>query len=46
MLEVAWTNAEAENFAAQAFKIALETDNWLIVNRGVAPTSREACIKR
>jgi hypothetical protein len=30
MLEVAWTSAEAENLAAQAFKIALETDGWLI----------------
>ena len=30
MLEVAWTNAEAENFAAQAFQIAVETDDWLI----------------
>jgi len=29
MLEVAWTSAEAENLAAQAFKIALETDHWL-----------------
>jgi hypothetical protein len=30
MLEVAWTSAEAESFAAQAFKTALETDHWLI----------------
>ena len=30
MLEVAWTSAEAEEFAAQAFKIALQTDGWLI----------------
>jgi len=30
MLEVAWTTAEAEDFAAQAFKVALETDDWLI----------------
>jgi hypothetical protein len=30
MLEVAWSSAEAENFAAQAFKIALETEGWLI----------------
>ena len=30
MLEVAWTNAEAESLAAQTFKIALETDNLLI----------------
>jgi hypothetical protein len=30
MLDVAWTNAEAESLAAQAFKIALEKDNWLI----------------
>jgi len=30
MLEVAWTNAEAENLAAQAFKIALEADDLLV----------------
>jgi hypothetical protein len=30
MLEVAWTGAEAEDLAAQAFKIALQTDHWLI----------------
>jgi hypothetical protein len=30
MLEVAWTSAEAENLAAQAFKIALEADHLLI----------------
>jgi hypothetical protein len=30
MLEVAWTSAEAEDFAAQAFKIALETDHLLL----------------
>jgi hypothetical protein len=30
MLEVAWTSAEAEEFAAQAFEIALETDGWLV----------------
>jgi hypothetical protein len=30
MLEVEWSSADAENLAAQAFKIALETDNWLI----------------
>ena len=30
MLEVAWTSAEAETFAAQAFKIALEADHLLI----------------
>src|ERR1035437_3489894 len=30
MLEVAWTSAEAENLAAPASKIALETDGWLI----------------
>lgn len=30
MLEVAWTSAEAENLAAQAFKIALEAEDLLI----------------
>ena len=30
MLEVAWSSADAENMAAQAFKIALESDNLLI----------------
>jgi hypothetical protein len=30
MLEVAWTSAEAEDMAAQAFKIALEADDLLI----------------
>jgi hypothetical protein len=30
MLEVAWTSAEAESMAAQAFKIALEADDLLI----------------
>jgi hypothetical protein len=30
MLEVAWTSVEAEEFAAKAFKIALETDDLLI----------------
>jgi hypothetical protein len=30
MLEVAFTSAEAENLAAQAFRVALETNDWLI----------------
>jgi hypothetical protein len=30
MLEVAWTSAGAEEFAARAFKNALETDDWLV----------------
>ena len=30
MLEVAWTSAEAEDMAAQAFKIALEAADLLI----------------
>jgi hypothetical protein len=30
MLEGAWTSAEAEDMAAQAFKIAVETDGLLI----------------
>jgi hypothetical protein len=30
MLEVAWTSVDAEALAAQAFKIALETDNLLV----------------
>jgi hypothetical protein len=30
MLEGAWTSAEAEDVAAQAFKIAVETDGLLI----------------
>jgi hypothetical protein len=30
MLEVAWTGAEAEDFAARAFKIALEADGLLV----------------
>jgi hypothetical protein len=30
MLDVAWTSAEAEDMAAQAFKIALEADDLLI----------------
>jgi hypothetical protein len=30
MLELASTSAEAENLAAQAFRVALETNGWLI----------------
>ncbi len=30
MLEVAWTSAEAEELAAQAFKSALEADDLLV----------------
>ena len=30
MLEVAWMSEDSENLAARAFKIALETDNFLI----------------
>jgi hypothetical protein len=30
MLELASTSAEAENLAAQAFRAALETNDWLI----------------
>lgn len=30
MLELASTSAEAENLAAQAFKIALDANGWLI----------------
>lgn len=29
MLEVAWMSEESENMAATAFKVALETDNFL-----------------
>jgi hypothetical protein len=30
MLEVAWTSTEGEELAAKAFKIALETESWLM----------------
>jgi hypothetical protein len=30
MLELACTGAEAESLAAQAFKVALEANDWLI----------------